>query len=843
MPTVYNGIGTWYYGKRRIHRVKSSCASCDQLVELESYDTTLFFVVFFIPVIPLGSKRILDSCPSCRQHRYMKLADWEKARSNVLSDLTSSLQAGTNRSEAIINALGAAWTFQDEQILDQIAPLAREQSDARVHQELGRTYGYFSRWPEAETAQRRAIQIESNPERIDLLALALLKQGRPDEALSMAQTVLADRNVERAWVVELMIEAYQAAGRHQEALKLMDARDQAFPEAVSEFSKIQRKLSEKNLESGRPIRSAFLSDSKKAGYREGSGWRSKAPWVIGPAIAIALLAWYLGAAWWIGENRKVYLLNGSKRPYKVVINGHEATVPPGHPMPIRIAEGDIKVSLDGIDLGEIPTGHIETSFASRPFANHTFVINPDRLAGIVWEEVEYTQNNRGGGKARPPKLHMGELLYHFDGLDFEFQPFPSSLEMHGNSMLKTRVEAHTFATLFERAASVAESIPEDQRAEYVRRMVRTDPDDAESLYWLVAVLKQDDLLNELKRRLGDRPVRVEWHRMYQATQEALHPDVDLKPDYRKLVEENHRSPDSLYLLGRIEDDAARLSLYHEAVAANPPCVAAMVSLGYRHLAAGELQDANKWLAKAKNLQPDDLRTRHYYRDGLLAAGDYRQLIQETAGFGKDPRQFREHLVAQYSLGDEMAAQAAARQFQTAMGMSDAQAITNWLKTISAQAARDRRRYLVIAKASEDGAFAMAILEGRPRDAATAYDKVPHTDSLSMRPNLIQAECILCLAAEKAGDKALADERLKRLVELLQKDDREARLLAKVLSGTQPYDFETFRTLVINTEEKRFIALLLANRHSEDAEKLRELARKLNFHRDTEGLCLAALLEK
>ena len=54
MPTVHDGIGTWYYGKRRIHRYKSTCSFCQRVGELESYDTTLYFVIFMIPLIPLS---------------------------------------------------------------------------------------------------------------------------------------------------------------------------------------------------------------------------------------------------------------------------------------------------------------------------------------------------------------------------------------------------------------------------------------------------------------------------------------------------------------------------------------------------------------------------------------------------------------------------------------------------------------------------------------------------------------------------------------------------------------------------------------------------------------------
>ena len=63
MPMTINHIGTSYYGKSRIHRRKGTCAFCQRVGELQSYDTTLFFVVLFIPLIPLTRKHVLEECP------------------------------------------------------------------------------------------------------------------------------------------------------------------------------------------------------------------------------------------------------------------------------------------------------------------------------------------------------------------------------------------------------------------------------------------------------------------------------------------------------------------------------------------------------------------------------------------------------------------------------------------------------------------------------------------------------------------------------------------------------------------------------------------------------------
>ena len=50
MPSTVNGIGTWYYGKSNLVTRNDTCEFCHNYAELKSYDTTLYFVVVFIPL-------------------------------------------------------------------------------------------------------------------------------------------------------------------------------------------------------------------------------------------------------------------------------------------------------------------------------------------------------------------------------------------------------------------------------------------------------------------------------------------------------------------------------------------------------------------------------------------------------------------------------------------------------------------------------------------------------------------------------------------------------------------------------------------------------------------------
>ena len=80
MPVTYNGIGTRYHGQTNVQTRTGVCRSCGRTVQLQSYDTRLWFVILYIPIIPLGRKHIIDSCPACRRHYATDLDKWETAR-------------------------------------------------------------------------------------------------------------------------------------------------------------------------------------------------------------------------------------------------------------------------------------------------------------------------------------------------------------------------------------------------------------------------------------------------------------------------------------------------------------------------------------------------------------------------------------------------------------------------------------------------------------------------------------------------------------------------------------------------------------------------------------------
>jgi len=93
MPATVNGIGTGYWGKKNLVAHPGICDHCGKPTELRSYDTWYCFVVLFIPVIPLGKRRIIDQCGICSKHHVSKLADWERLKAEAVTKVTGAYKA------------------------------------------------------------------------------------------------------------------------------------------------------------------------------------------------------------------------------------------------------------------------------------------------------------------------------------------------------------------------------------------------------------------------------------------------------------------------------------------------------------------------------------------------------------------------------------------------------------------------------------------------------------------------------------------------------------------------------------------------------------------------------
>src|SRR6266545_6988968 len=236
MPVTYNGIGTHYYGSRNQEKRHGTCQQCGRNVELTSYDTRLWFVIVFIPVIPLGRKRIIDRCPACTRHYVQDLQKWETAKQLEISGALDAFRSNPTP-EAAIEAHQALMGFHQLAQAAEFREMMRGKfaSNAKVQAYLGAVLEHLGRPAEAVTAFERALELRPDlPEARVGVAAGRLREQRLDEArrlLDFLEKPGASQLYSLRPLENLAI-GYQEAGRHEEALQLFGRLLEAFPQVA-----------------------------------------------------------------------------------------------------------------------------------------------------------------------------------------------------------------------------------------------------------------------------------------------------------------------------------------------------------------------------------------------------------------------------------------------------------------------------------------------------------------------------------------------------------------------------------------------------------------------------------
>ena len=235
MPTTVNGIGTHYYGKKNRSVRTAACRSCGRVAKLESYDTRLWFVVIFIPIIPLGRKRVIDSCPICSRHFVANADAYEQARQLQVSAAQDQFRREPSPPAALQVHATLLGFHESEQAAkfrqtvrerfpadaELLAGLAAQLEQAGSYQEAGELY---------EAAHRLQPEL---PEARVAVAMRKMAVGELDEARRLLDflEVPAPASITRSARSTRSPIHYQNQGRHEEALQLAAHLIREIPEA------------------------------------------------------------------------------------------------------------------------------------------------------------------------------------------------------------------------------------------------------------------------------------------------------------------------------------------------------------------------------------------------------------------------------------------------------------------------------------------------------------------------------------------------------------------------------------------------------------------------------------
>ena len=816
MPRVINGIGTWYWGKTNIRSRRGVCPFCQRSTQLRSYNTTRFFVVFWVPLISLGERRIIEECQLCKRHRVISLKQFEKLKAEAVSGALDAFRAAPNDVAKCADVIGKAVGFEAEEQFVEAAQLAERSlaNNGEIQGRLGAAYVFFGMPQEAEAAYLRALRIAPDDQTRGLLAILYMREGRTDEALPLVKPLLQQKLRDQVGIAYLLAEAYQAQGRHDDALGILHQIAGAFPgiENDAEFTKY-RNLSTARRTSGKPVPSVNLTPLSMR-VAEHRPLAASIPRLIGPALALLAVGIYLGVALWEGHSRRIWFVNGLDRAYDVDVDGRRVHLPALGHVAVNLPEGRSTVAFADSSIPLPPqTFEVNTPFVSRPFEKRSFVVNPDRAALIYTIQTTYSASTSAlglGSSEAPHRLYVGDLFYSFSNIDYPFSAFPKSIELpnRNEAVSKTQLENLSSGSAFDRLSILSKELGNDAVTTYVKNYALCNAGDSRFVLIASALLPPDQAIEFLRPRLDAKPVQVEWHRAYQELIERVHPELDLVKEYQARLDRDPSDPSLMYLLGRVTPDRKEATRWFEKAAhGNPPSPFAFYAMAYDAMASADYARALDLCREAMRLAPADEEFRTTESEAMLALGQYEPLLARAAEQqAKSPHDASVVLLELKLLTllhrPEQARSAAAEFISKHI---EEGSIVQWQANEEAIVQYIEGDMSGFVRSAASGAtdpmikFQAAVASGKLDDAAKL------AASLEGFPD--QAHLILYILGAANGQKEFADRELAAALDLLRKEGRAQRRAAKLLADI-PTDPAVGLAVNLLPEQKRLILVAL-----------------------------------
>jgi len=639
MPSTYNGIGTHYYGRKQEEIRQAPCPHCGRHVALVSYDTRLWFVLVFIPVIPLGRKRIIDQCPACTRHYAMDLDKWETSKQLEISGALDKFRSHPTP-EAAIETHQALVQFHQLTEAAEFRRTMREKfpDNAKIHAYLGLSLERLGYLEEAGWALRKALELRPDlPEARVGMAREHLRAKKLDEARALLD-FLEKPGAQQLYSLEpleALALAFQQEGRHAEALDVFSKLVTALP-ALGDHTGFRKNIerSEKVIRpptSILPVRKFSWKRLFRDPTAVGGGaswpltWRGLA--TVGIIVALGLLA---AIVWneYVRRHRTLRVLNALPQPAVVEIQGVGQVQAHTGVSEITLPEGRYHARIRGSASEELDF-EIRTGFLDRWATDPVWVINVGGAAILTKTVATYSR------EAPPPSFtfHFGRTFEFFPEITHPFRPLPESIRMKSHeSRTLTQLEVHpgepieVFQHLLEHGGAY-------EALRLAEVCLRARPDDYDMLHAYLRAAQRRQRIDQaaqfLRPRLAERPVVIEWHRAYQDLGRNRAQETRLAAEYDAMLAAEPGNSALLYLRGRVsttEDEGERF--FARSSAADPTNAYPFYAQGYSRMVHGQWAEARALLQKAVALRPKDPTFVHYLRVTRSALGDYDGLEQE-----------------------------------------------------------------------------------------------------------------------------------------------------------------------------------------------------------------------
>ena len=842
MPTTVNGVGTHYYGKRDAASRLGTCPHCGAAGKLESYTTRLWFVIIFIPIIPLKRVRILDSCPRCQRHWVANPEQYEMSRQLAVSGALEKHRAQPTVETAMVtHAQYLSFHMHQEADAFRAGALTQFPDNAELLAGFASHLDQTGRWQEGTPLYEQSLAMKPEaPEVRHSMAWRRTNEGKLDEAFELLD-YLRQPGSGQSFNLEplnMLAKAYQKQGNHEKTLELCAVYLREAP-AIGEqhafrklVAKSEKALSlESSLLPTREFSIRDLFDSKSGTH---------APWVrwvaFGSIVMVLFAIGMLGLNEYNRTHRTLYVLSAYAQPVLVSVDGGPA-MPVNLRTKISISEGQHQLAISGPVTKQIAVD-LRSPYFSRWLSSPIWVVDVEGLSSVFVNTIHYSMN------PKPSEEYWLDKDFNFvPHVDYAFEQPPASLKVEGRNTVLTKVHLGTMP-LQPTSVLLARIMQPDQSVAltFAEGHLDRNPNDSSLLSVYAFRVKGD--ANErrvaefLKSKLWRQPISVAWHRTYQSLKSVGAKHAELLTEYDAQLEKDSNNAALLYLRGRISPTRAeqvkffRQSYEKDGAQQGWPAMGLAIDAANR----GEWAEAKEWCDKAVPALRGDQSFHTFWHTVQMANGDttelegmYRQALQGT--------DLAEMLSAVFRLSDALGAKGKPDDVRR-------EYLTWWNRVSGGKPSSNGRttyELMIDYVCGDTGAFLkkqpnlepkelaiyqfqFLIATGQPDVAA----KLPDLDTLM---DDWTEPLALSVSFALKGSQAEADTwRAKACEELRRDGDSDAVRAAALLErDTAPTDAE-LDEIVLRTTDTPILLVALAQRFPDRKPELNQRAAKLNVSR-------------
>ena len=633
MPKSYNGVGTHYYVRKNKKSRTAVCQHCGHKAELTSYETRLWFVFVFIPLLPLGRKRVSDQCAVCNRHFAIDLKQWQTGRQ---SETASAIQRyREDRSEeAALEVHGQLLGFQqyDDAAAFRSTMLEEFPESAQLVAGIAAHLDFIGLPDEAAELWERSFRLDPElPEARVGIASQRLRDGKPDEARELLR-FLEQPGAEQQYRLEPLFDLgghFQQAGDHEQAIEIFEVLLKVYPELTKDHQvRTFVNTSEKALERTESVLPA-TRHSVRGLFT--SQYSSNQRWTLGIAIVLVLAA--TGMAInneYIRRHRTLTVINET---------GLAATIRIDEQLPVSVTgiltltmpEGVHRVRVAGAVVEE-HTLDVKAGYWERWEKNPVWIVNVGRAAIFADATIYYAVHPRA------PSLHLRtDPLIVKSHVDFAFETPSESVSVSSEQDVRIRtaiawLEIGSGPNAAASAFNMLRQSDQVQAWSWAERNLLRHPDDASLLRVLRSSAQPGDmprLRSLLELKLEQRPVALHWHRTYQDLPEVSREYEKTLSLYETFLRADPQNPILIYLRGRFDKNLELgRNLVSQAIEIDPDFGWPYFSQGFMKLCYGEWEAASDdfQLAIGRHVPPDDVQA--YQHTAMLGIGHLTELEQQ-----------------------------------------------------------------------------------------------------------------------------------------------------------------------------------------------------------------------